>query len=248
MTNRDPSRNGTASRQSIDTGMPRSAGRRRSNNPLEERLMQTTTETQDARLEPEGQQPKSHDTLADPFDVESLRISQDYADSIGLKKALLTIPVRKPDKTWFVRTHADPAYRIETAVIELKEDRETYLVSPHVREELATETALQLKALFTAVNRQGVVFLWPINLPGLDGRTNDWNRSALEAETLAREHWVRIQANMALGAYSVWTAETELPEPNWPQQPFKELLRIAFKNHFIDDLEHPVLKRLRGEL
>jgi hypothetical protein len=65
----------------------------------------------------------------DPFDPASLRLSEDFNASMGFKKALLTVPVRKPDKSWFVRTHPDPDYRLQTSVIELKEDRETYLAA-----------------------------------------------------------------------------------------------------------------------
>ncbi len=95
----------------------------------------------------------------DPFDPASLRLTGDFTAAVGVKKALLTVPVRKPDKSWFVRTHPSENYRIETAVIELKEDRELYLVAPALWQELATESTFSPRALFTAVNRQGVVFI-----------------------------------------------------------------------------------------
>jgi hypothetical protein len=183
----------------------------------------------------------------DPFDPASLRLSQDFSASLGVKKALLTVPVRKPDKAWFVQVHPDKDYRLQTAVIELKEDRETYLVAPALWPDLAAEATFSPRALFTAVNRQGVLFLWPIRLPGADGKVDEWSRSALEAANLAAQGWVRVAANMALGGYEVFQASGQLGEPNWPQVPFRELLRVAFKDHFIDDLNHPVLRRLRGE-
>jgi hypothetical protein len=65
----------------------------------------------------------------DPFDPASLRLRGDLTAAMGVKKALLSVPVRKPDKTWFVRVHPDEAYSIQTAVIELKEEKETYLVA-----------------------------------------------------------------------------------------------------------------------
>ena len=46
----------------------------------------------------------------------------------------------------------------------------------------------------------------------------------------------------------VFEATGQLPDPEWPDLPFKELLRIAFKDRFISDLNHPVLHRLRGEV
>jgi hypothetical protein len=183
----------------------------------------------------------------DPFDVDSLRISQDFSAALGVKKALLTVPVRKPSKEWFVRTHPDETYRLQTAVIELKEDREVYLVAPQLWPELAGESTFSPRALFTAMNRQGVLFLWPVRLPGSDGKLDEWSRTALEGAELARKQWVRVQANMSLGAYDVAYAEN-LPDPIWPDMPFKDLLRIAFRDRFISSLDHPVLRRLRGEV
>jgi hypothetical protein len=39
-----------------------------------------------------------------------------------------------------------------------------------------------------------------------------------------------------------------LSVPEWPDTPFADLLRIAFKGKFIDSISHPVLRRLRGEV
>lgn len=196
-----------------------------------------------------GQAPPSSDTGPTPTvdvfaDLAGLRLSQDFA-SVGVKKALLTVPVRKPAKEWFVRTN--PALRIETAVLELKEERETYIVSRTLWPELASESTFGPRALLAAMNRQSVLHVWPIRLPGPDGKIDDWNRSALEAASMAETQWVRVAANMHLGAYDVYTATADWPAPEWPDLPFNELLRIAFKGRIIDTLDHPVIKRLRGE-
>ncbi len=189
------------------------------------------------------------DAAPDPFDPASLRLSQDFSASIGVKKTLLTVPVRKPDKSWFVRVHPDAAYRLQTAVIELKDERsEVYLVAPPLWPELAAEVTFKPKLLATAINRQGVAFLWEVNLPRPDGRADEWSRTALEALDMAGKQWVRVVANMALGGYELYTASGELGEPRWPDMPFRDLLRIAFKDRFITDRSHPVLRRLRGEV
>jgi hypothetical protein len=184
---------------------------------------------------------------SDPFDPERLRLTQDFVNSVGVKRALLTVPVRKPSKEDWIRVHPSEAYRVETAVIELKEDREIYLADPVLWPELATEVTFGPRALFTAINRQNVVFLWPIRLPGPDGRDNPWNRSALEAATVAMNNWARVVSNMSLGAYEVWESTAPIPDPEWPEQSLRELLQIAFKDRFITSMDHPVLKRLRGE-
>jgi len=131
--------------------------------------------------------------------------------------------------------------------VDLKEDREVYLVDPSLWPELAGEATFSPRALFTAANRQGVLFVWPLRLPGPDGKSDKWCDTALEAASRASGSWVRVVANMNLGAYDVYETQAQWPEPQWPTQSFSDLLRVAFKGKFIDSLEHPVLKRLRGE-
>ena len=182
----------------------------------------------------------------DPFDPESLRISQDFASAAGVKQVLATIPVRKPNRQDFVRVHPSEEYQLTTVVIELKDERESYLVVPGLHGELAGEVVPV--TLFLAVNRQGVMFFWACKLPDPSGRVNAWHESALEAAHLARDGWVRVTADMSLGAYRIFQATGGLPEPEWPEESLGELLKIAFKGgKLIDSVDHPVLMRLRGE-
>jgi hypothetical protein len=182
----------------------------------------------------------------DPFDPASLRLDPSYAETIGVRKLLVTVPVRKPSRQEFVRVHRDPSYRLmPAAIIELKEEREIYLVAPPLAQALPNEFVPAI--LFTAISRQGVLFLWPVKLPGPDGKENEWHRSARAAAETANTAWVRITANMSLGAYELVEAKGDLPEPEWPENSFGEILRIAFKERFIDSLDHPLIRRLQGE-
>src|SRR5258707_14041155 len=101
-----------------------------------------------------------------PFDnLLALRLDQSYADTVGVKKLLTTVPVRKPNRQDFVRVHPDPAFRLTpTAIIELREDREVYLVPPSIAQQLPGE--FSAVTLNTAINRQGVLQIWPWKLPG----------------------------------------------------------------------------------
>jgi hypothetical protein len=101
--------------------------------------------------------------------------------------------------------------------------------------------------LFTTVNRQGVVFLWPVRLPGPDGRESTWNTSARLAAEGAIQSWTRLTANMSLGAYEATIAEAITSEPRWPEVSFQELLKIAFRTRLITSLDHPVIKQLFGQ-
>lgn len=100
--------------------------------------------------------------------------------------------------------------------------------------------------LFTTISRQGVVAIWPCKLPGADGRPNAWHDTALQAAELAMSRWTRIVADMGLGGYQPYTAAGDLPDPEWPEQTFPSLLKIAFGAFYIDRPDHPVIRRLQG--
>ena len=176
----------------------------------------------------------------DPFDPDALRLSQDFAQLADVKPVLATVPVRKPGRQDYVRVRPDSEFQITTAIVQLKDEREDYLVAPELRHELFGE--LVPMTLFTAISRQGVLFLWPCRIPDETGRSNPWHESQLEAADLAREKWVRISADMSLGAYRIYVAGGQLPEPEWPEESLGELLKIAFKSRYIDSFDHPVLK------
>lgn len=69
------------------------------------------------------------------------------------------------------------------------------------------------------INSHAEWLYWPVRIPK-GGRGNAWHRSALDAASLAQAGWVRVAANMSLGAYEV-EATAELPEPEWPDKDFQ---------------------------
>jgi hypothetical protein len=183
---------------------------------------------------------------ADPFNLDSLRLSQDFASAVGVKPLLKTVPIKKPEQEWFVRTHPDPAHWYPTAVVEV--DREIYLVARDLWPLLADEKTFSPRLLVTAINRQKVLFLWPIRLPRSDGKIDDWIRSAMDAADEAKSRWVRVTANMSLGAYEISVATGQIADPVWPEIDHEGIIKLAFRDKMIADWDHPELKRLRGEV
>jgi len=183
-----------------------------------------------------------------PFDnLSALRLDQSYSDTVGVKKLLTTVPVRKPNRQDFVRVHPDPAFRLTpAAIIEVKEDREVYLVLPGMAQQLPGE--FSVVTLYLTINRQGVLHLWPVKLPGPDGKHNEWHRSAAEAAERAMKTWVRVTSSMSHGAYEIVEASGDLPEPAWPDFSFQEILRIAFRERIVDRADHSLVQRLQGVL
>ena len=182
---------------------------------------------------------------SDPFNPLTLRIDPAMGTELGVKKALLHVPIRKPNRQEFFRTRPDNEFRMNIAIIELKEERETYAVTPEVATALPGET--RIVELRLCVTRTGAIYLWAVPLPTPDGRENAWHKTARDAAEIAETKWVRLAPNMACGSYDAYIAPSELSEPTWPEQSFSDLLRIAFGGgRLIDKVDHPVINRLRG--
>ena len=58
--------------------------------------------------------------------------------------------------------------------------------------------------------------MWPLRLPGADGRQDEWSRTGLVIAERARTSWVRIQPQMALGAYELIEPLAHYPIPPGP--------------------------------
>jgi len=180
----------------------------------------------------------------DPLDIRNLRLDQSKLNQPASKKALITVPVRKPGKQDYIRVHPDNDHSLSVQLLEY--EKETYVVAPTVAEQILSEC--YPATLFTSINRQGDLFLWPVKLETEgSGNARSWYRSAAIAADMARKEWVRVTANMSLGAYEVRAVQINLPEPEWQTHSFQDLIRIAFRDTVIDSFDHIVLKKLRGE-
>jgi hypothetical protein len=185
--------------------------------------------------------------VLDPFDPSTYKLSQTLAAAAGVKKVLTELPVCTPNKAWWVRRHADPGYSLTAWVIELKDMQETYLVLPPLWSSLMGEACFKPKTFHLAVNMQGKLFLWGVRRPADDTKEPDrWMRAPLEAVRLAKDRWTRITWNELTREHDVATCDSDA-EPEWPDLPFRDLLKLAFKNYVIDTPDHPVLRRLRGQ-
>src|SRR5262249_2832259 len=58
--------------------------------------------------------PEQAEVAPDPFDIESLRLPQDFSALMGLEPVLTTVEVRSPSKEWWIRVHPNPDYHFPT--------------------------------------------------------------------------------------------------------------------------------------
>lgn len=177
-----------------------------------------------------------------PF--SSLRLSQNFGQALGVKKVLTLVPVAKPSKDRFFRTHESSEWVYPAWVLENKATSESYIVSDEVASVLGG--LVRPVELYTAIDRQNNVFFIPVPLPGPNGVRNPWHESLLQAVARANLVWIRITANKVLGIYEIFEATAKLPEPIWPDLSMEDLLAIAFRGRIITDPDHPVVQELLG--
>ena len=183
-------------------------------------------------------------TANDEYALKNLVLDQNFIETAGVKRLLTTVPVRKPSPQEFVRVHPDSNYRANVGLLELKDDRETFLLTPAMAQELPGE--FFMATIYVTINRQNVLSLWPVRLPAPDGRQLEWHRSAAQAAERAMTQWIRIRANMSLGAYEIDVAGITHSDPEWPPYTLQDLIRIAFCDRLVNRIDHPVVQRLRG--
>jgi hypothetical protein len=177
------------------------------------------------------------------FNLEDLRLTQDFDQNPLEKEKKISILVRRPDHQVFVRFHPDDKYHFKTLVLEIKEKKEYYLISPELRPNLENE--LRAKLLALGITRQGSLFIWPISIGNSSGDT--YSPTALDLVIAGKTRWCRIIPNLGTKVYEPIFPKSQLPDPEWPDLQIDEILNIAFKDHFIDSEDHPIIRNLLGK-
>jgi hypothetical protein len=123
-------------------------------------------------------------------------------------------------------------------------DRAVYYVTPNMQGHpliTARIRSVLLVAIFCWPLRQ--IGIWPVPLD-TEGVGQPWWESARTAYENAMVRWTQMSAGN--GHYVVSVAEGDIPDPEWPERSFNELLKIGLKDRIINSDDHAVMKRLRG--
>jgi hypothetical protein len=156
----------------------------------------------------------------------------------------VVIDVRKPTKAP-LRAHPDPDYTAQGFVLSVKNEKgvgETlYLLDPDVAALIPRHVrVMQMTLCFDAWTRKP--FIWPITVLDEGGKGNSWITSAMRVLEAAKLDWKCCISGG--GAYELHKPIVEVKaELVWPAQPFLELLLMGFKDCYIDDPNHPEIRK-----
>ena len=178
-------------------------------------------------------------------DLSDIQIASSGVGKTRKKK--LSISCKKPGKKAFLYVNPNPDFTILIAGIEMEVegslDKPLYMVEASLLSDLRVQQEVQEIRIFTYLTNKGRVGLWPIKMSD-----NKWCTTAIEIANMAMHQIVRVVPDMTEGCYECEVAEVEPDPPNWEQalegKTLKDLLNLAFKDTYIDTLDHPVLKEL----
>jgi hypothetical protein len=191
----------------------------------------------DSRFGPETAEPDEAPRRRSVFDDLEAHKDEDDEESEATERPLISIPVRRPSKKDFIRTH--PTYQFTASIYEDDVSGEVYYVDPNMRKALRdVQAGMRKVVLVPYVNRRGTVFFWPITTTD----KGDWHSTAMKIVHMARERWLRVGSDQAASAYVAYVAKQSYGEPEWPEKSLSELLEIAFGSRYIDSPDHSTVK------
>ena len=183
------------------------------------------------------------------IDLERVRAKADQSIDLGVTTEYTVIPIRNPKPDEFFRCMPDEDYSMDAHILSLKTENEWYLIDPDILPQIQLESQLRVMTLYVCVTMNYSPFVTCIPQADEMGKINPWHQSGHITMEEAKQCWVRRQADKANGGYVITKAmNAKLPDPKWPTMTLSEIIGRAFDKFYIDDINHPVLQRLRGEM
>jgi hypothetical protein len=191
------------------------------------------------------EEPRQPTAVPDPAKQLEAYKSRAATIAVGKKPVprVTALQVRKRNDQEYVRVK--PATQVIFPLFRRKDGDSLYLFMPDVEPFLDPKHIRQYKLVLAKSLRAVTPFIWPLPLP-LDDLGHHWHVSALTIAQEAETGWVKVVSDMAGGTYVSYPPACELPDPEWPSEPFETLVWLGFANHRLDSHEHPVIRQLQG--
>ena len=183
------------------------------------------------------------------IDLDRVRARADQSIDLGVTTEYTMIPIRNPKPDEFFMCMANEEYSMDAHILSLKTENEWYMIDPDILPEIQLESQLRVRTVYVCVTMNSTPFVTCIPQHDEMGKINSWHQSGHITMEEAKQCWVRRQADKANGGYTITKAiNAMLPDPKWPTMTLNEIIGRAFDKFYIDDINHPVLQRLRGEM
>ena len=174
-------------------------------------------------------------------------LSQLRVDDIDIESSVrLKMPpkIRKSTPGEFFQVHASKSWTVMG--LTNVQGPEIYFVGPQAMEGIKDDLVpIKINA---CINREGEGFFLLQKLAGKNGKTNSWSESFAYGMEVGKKSWIRMKSGDQ--AYEVTVAKGALNAPDWTEfeKDMDQHLEDALRPYFIENSDHVVLKKLRGEI
>lgn len=184
-------------------------------------------------------------TVGNPDEIDDLAIDQahleEYANAITESGV---VECEKPAKGLYftVPPETGKPYKNRGFYFLLQiEGRDPYLVTPKIAKLKSEEDTIRPVLIVRYVTMAGEEGLWPLKLNPPDGKSNNWNTSALHILEIAENgNWVRMVNAGKHYRHQVSRKTLKEVPPKFTDRTFKDLIDIAFKDRIVKTLDHEI--------
>ena len=200
----------------------------------------------DQKSDVKSENVKSQST-EEAIDFDEIAAEYAHQPDLAEESQFSGIPIRTPKNDEFFRCHPDEAYTRNVNTIKYKSENEVYIIKKSVYRALKIpESCFLIQQLYVCLTRQNTPFVCCVPLEDSQGKMNPWHRSGHTTMEIAKDFWIRRQAEKSNSGYTYAKAKPGVcNDPKWPNMTLDEIITMAFqKDYYINTLDHPILKKL----
>lgn len=184
-------------------------------------------------------------TVGNPSAAADLAIDQAHLEEYAHPAAEdFVVECQRPPKGIFftVRPETDKPWKDRAFYFLLQMDgRDPYIVAPSIAKEKTEEDTIRPVMIVRYVTMAGEEGLWALKLNPPDGKSNNWNTSALNILELAEVgKWVRIVNAGKHYRHQVSKKKFDKVPPKFTDRSFSDLVNIAFKDRIVTTFDHEI--------
>lgn len=195
-------------------------------------------QTDASRVRGNGAAPSS------PFDdIEALRKSNKAAFG-GEKEGPVTVILGRPKKEVYVRFRDDDAYYLPAYVWTVSDDsRVIYFITNNLWDLEDLQGGLRAVILAPWLGSDNSIGIWAAPASSTAG---SWYDSGQEVLAVGRREWIRMQTDTKERRYRYFLPTKPVPDRDWPDLNFGEMLKRAFGSRVVDTEDHELIRKLRN--
>jgi hypothetical protein len=185
-------------------------------------------------------------SAGNPLAAADLAIDQSHMEEYTTaEEGPAEITCAKPPKGVFFTTFPETGKPWESRgfyfLAELP-NRDPYIIAPAIAKLKSEEDVLRLVLIVRYVTMAGEEGLWALKLDPPDGKSNAWNRAAMNVLKAADEgKWVRLISAKGHYTHNVSKKTFETTPPRRSSRTFKELINSAFpEEQTVTNLDHEI--------